>query len=124
MSDKVMDVTSGDNLPPSVWSIIEKTAKILDYYYGHDEHPQAESLRVPNRVKIDEGYYASIRPGNEEERCRPGVVIWATSVEGYLPCAAISDQTVIINGPAVSPEDVDLFLTKFRKLLDDSFFKG
>lgn len=124
MNEKVMDVmavNNGDNWPTA---IVDKTREIVKYFLEHDEHPQAESLVAPNRVKIDEGYYASIRKESQVDNCRPGVIIWTSSVEGYLPCAAISDISVIINGPGITPEQVDFLLAKFQALLNTSFFQG
>lgn len=115
-----MAITVGDDAHVA---IMRKAGQILLYYKEHEEHPQAESLTYPNRVAIDEGYYASICKNMQV----PLIAIFPGDNPGFVPCVEISRQTITISNsatPALTVEDADFLVTKFQTLLNMSFFKG
>lgn len=119
-----MTITAADDIHTT---IMRKAGQILMYVKEHEDHPQAESLQAPNRVAIDEGYYASIHVDQNV----PVVVIWASDDPKARPRASCSRRSLIINpAPDDSPEqvltaeDIDFLITKFQTLLNVSFFKG
>lgn len=104
---------------------MHRAGEAIAYILEHDNHPQYDRIKYPNRVAVDQ-YFMGI---HKDEFAGPRLYIYNGDTPADDPMVYISSTAMgLIDNDATPPMlnstlMVDL-VTKFKDLLENHFFQG